>query len=82
MTQIYPSVALYLGASLLVSVATADVFLATPGIAPTLFILSVFVLVCLVLPRRFFNAVGRKAIVISGIASALLCHVLLTLIQP
>tara|TARA_B100000446_G_scaffold184352_1_gene206194 strand:- start:66663 stop:67016 length:354 start_codon:yes stop_codon:yes gene_type:complete len=80
MTQAYPSTALYLGASLLVSVASANVFLVKPGIEPTLFIVAVFVLVCLALPRRFFNANGRKAVVLAGIAAALLCHALLRLI--
>ena len=74
-----PSVATFIGGSLIVLVACTQTFLSNPGIAPTLLVLGFFFGVCALLPRSEFNAFGRTAVALSGAVAALLCHVLISL---
>lgn len=77
--QICPSIAAYMGASLLASVSIAHVFLLQAGIAPTLFIIGAFLAACMITPKKFMNISGRIVVFISGSVSALICHALLSI---
>lgn len=76
-----PSIATFIGGSLIVLIASTQTFLSNPGLAPTFLVVACFLGVCVVLPERRFNALGRKAVALSGVLAALLCHFLLSFNQ-
>ena len=78
--QEYPSVATYLGASLITLVIFAHTYPIEQSLSPTLLIVAVFFVVCLLLPRRLIFPAYRKAVAVSGVCAARTCHVLISLV--
>ncbi len=76
--EVSGSIALYLGAALIVTTCLSTLYLPDEGILPTLFLIALFQTFCIVMPDRLATSSGRRALVIAGSLISITCHLLLT----
>jgi len=75
--ELSASVALYLGAALIVTTCLATFYLPHAGILPTLFLIGFYQMFCLVMPDKLATFRGRRALVIAGSLASITCHLMI-----
>ena len=77
-TDVSTSTALYAGTGLMVTTSITTVFLSKAGFFPIIAIFAAFLMICLFMSDNTTTIKGRRALAVSGLISALTCHVSLT----
>jgi len=76
--EVTVTAAFYLGVALIVTTCISTMFLPHAGMLPTLFLISLFQIICIMMPDHLATYSGRRALVIAGSITSLSCHLALT----
>lgn len=76
--EVSGSIALYLGAALIVTTCLSTLYLPEAGILPTLFLIGLFQTFCVLMPNHLATSSGRRALVVAGSLTSITCHFALT----
>ena len=76
--EVSGSIALYLGAALIVTTCLSTIYLPNAGILPTLFLIGIFQTFCVLMPDHLATSSGRRSLFIAGSLTSITCHLALT----
>lgn len=77
-SEVSGSIALYLGAALIVTTCLSTLYLPHAGMLPTLVLIGLFQTFCVVMPDHLATSSGRRSLVIAGSLTSITCHLALT----